>query len=294
MEQEKRVGVIGLGAMGSGIVSTLLRAFYEVGVFDINAEAVKRCASAGALPAASAAELAGSYDTIMLSLPRSQVTVEVLEREVLPAVHSGATIIDLGTTVVAETERLAEAFRRKDAFLLDAPVSGGAIGSAKGQLYCFVGGDRKAAERNWTLFQAIGGARLTYCGPSGCGQITKAVNQLAMGLVSAAYTEAIAFGVASGVDADVLLTAIGGTSGFRAQFDGVASRVVNGAGDAMDHKYAEFEYFIKEADRKEFDAPILRGLSEYLKQYPESGRDNMNRPYAPFWSALLGKLEERS
>lgn len=294
MDQQKRVAVIGLGAMGSGIVSTLLRNFYEVGVFDIDAVRVKRCASAGALPATSAGEVAGAYGTIMLSLPSSRVTVEVLEQEVLPAVRSGTTVIDLGTTVVAETERLAEAFRRRDAVLLDAPVSGGTIGSAKGELYCFVGGDRGAAERSWTLFQTIGGARLTYCGPSGCGQITKAVNQLAMGLVSAAYTEAVAFGVASGVDADVLLAAIGGPSGFRAQFDAVASQVVNGAGDSMDHKYAELDYFINEADRKEFDAPLLRGLNGYLKHYPESGRDNMNRPYAPFWSALLGKLEEGS
>jgi 3-hydroxyisobutyrate dehydrogenase-like beta-hydroxyacid dehydrogenase len=132
----------------------------------------------------------------------------------------------------------------------------------------------------------LSGARLTYCGESGAGQVTKGVNQLAMGLVSAAYTEAVAYGVAAGVDADVLLRAVGGSGGFRGQFESIAGRIVGGDGDAMDHKHAEYDYFLNEADRRGFPAPILRGLARFLDSRPASRRDNVNRPYAPLWSAL--------
>ncbi|MFW5689987.1 MAG: NAD(P)-dependent oxidoreductase [Spirochaetota bacterium] len=294
MPQEKKVGLIGLGAMGSGIASTYLRARYEVGVYDIDRDRLDRVVASGAVAAKGAAELVRSYDTVLLSLPKSHVAVEVLENELLPVVREGSVVIDLGTTLVAETKRLAELFRKKGAHLLDVPVSGGTIGAAKGELFCFAGGDRDAVDASWSLLSVIGGGRLTYCGPSGSGQVTKAVNQLAMGLLSAACTEAVAFGVASGVDADVLLRAVGGTSGFRQLFEGVASKVVNGDGDAMDHKYAEFEYFLDEADKRQFDAPILRGLNQYMRQFPETCYDNMKRPYPPLWSSLLGKLEESS
>lgn len=56
--------------------------------------------------------------------------------------------------------------------------------------------------------------------------------------------------------------------------------------DAMDHKHAEYDYFLNEADRRGFPAPILRGLARFLDSRPASRRDNVNRPYAPLWSAL--------
>lgn len=284
MERDTTIGFIGLGQMGGNMVATLLRAFRDVMVFDIDPARVARAATAGAVAADDVATLVGSCATVMLSLPASHVTVDVIENQVLPAVTRGTTVIDLGTTVVAETERLAALLRAKGADLIDAPVSGGPIGSAKGMLYIFAGGDRELVERHWKLLATLGGGRLTWCGPSGCGQITKGVNQLAMGLVSAGCMEAVAYGVAAGVDPAVLLQAVGGGGGFRAQFEGVANQIVAGLGDTMDHKAAEFDYFLHESDRKGFAAPLLRGLAKFLESYPESSRDNMNRPFTPYWS----------
>lgn len=294
MAQEKRVGLIGLGRMGSGIASSYLRARYELGVYDIERTRVERAVVAGAVAAGGAAALVHTYDTMLLSLPSSEVTVDVLEHTILPIVRSGSTVIDLGTTVVAETKRLADAFRARGAFLLDVPVSGGTIGAAKGELYCFAGGEREAVDASWSLLSVIGGGKLTYCGGSGSGQVTKAVNQLTMGLLTAACTEAVAFGVAAGVDADVLLRAVGGDSGFREYFENVAGRIVDGDGDAMDHKYAEFQYFLNEADRGGFAAPILRSLNRYMRQFPETCSDNMKRPYPPLWSSLVGETGKQS
>lgn len=125
------------------------------------------------------ASVCASCDTIVLSLPNSHVAVDVIEHQIAPAARAGTTVIDMGTTVVAETRRLHELLRSQDVELIDAPVSGGTVGAAAGKLYVFAGGARSAVERQWALLECVGGGRLTYCGESGCGQITKAVNQLA-------------------------------------------------------------------------------------------------------------------
>ncbi len=292
MQRETTTGFIGLGQMGGNMVATLLRTFSDVVVFDIDPERVERAVAAGAAAADDAASLVRSCPTVMLSLPASHVTVEVLEQQVLPAVSEGTTVIDLGTTLAEETRRLARLFTEKGADLVDAPVSGGPVGSATGALYVFAGGDREAVRRAWPVLSTLGsGGRVTWCGPSGAGQVTKGVNQLAMGLLSAACMEAVGYGVAGGVDPAVLLQAVGGSGGFRAQFEGVASRIVSGLGDTMDHKAAEFDYFLDEADRTGFAAPMLRGLADLVKDVPKSSRDNMNRPFSPFWSTMMDRKE---
>ena len=55
----------------------------------------------------------------------------------------------------------------------------------------------------------------------------------------------------------------------------------------MDNKYAEFKYFLNEADNAGIPAPMLRALSDWMHRFPENERDNMGRPYPGFWSSLM-------
>ncbi len=281
-------GVVGLGNMGSGIAATLVRESFETVVFDLDASRMKPLEDAGAQAAADVTGLCARCETVLLSLPSSRVTVDVIEQQVVPAAREGMVVIDLGTTVVRETERLAALLREQGAFLVDAPVSGGSAGAAEGTLYVFAGGERAAFEASRKVLEAIGGAKVTYCGGNGRGQVVKGVNQLAMGLVEAAYMEAVAYGVAGGVEPGVIREAVGGESGWRADVQRIASRIEKGKGDLMDTKYAEYGYFRDEAERTGFAAPILTALSAFMSQFPATGRDNMNRPYPPLWSALSG------
>lgn len=286
------IGIIGIGAMGYGVAGTFLREFRDVMVYDIDEARVASAEKMGATAAANPGELVGCCDPVFLSLPKSHILVDVIESGVLPAVTEEQTVIDLGTTVAEETRRLCAEFEKKGAWFIDAPVSGGPIGSSTGTLFIFVGGDREAAKRQWPLLKSLGKSRLTYCGPSGAGQITKAVNQLAMGLSQAAFIEAVAYGANAGVDPSVLVNAVGDKAGFRGQFSGVASRIVGGLGDQMDCKYAEFDYFLAESEHAGFPMPMLEALNSYMKKFPEDARDNMGRPFPPLWSALTEKSSE--
>jgi 3-hydroxyisobutyrate dehydrogenase-like beta-hydroxyacid dehydrogenase len=278
--------------MGGGIASTLLRNLHEVVVRDIDSARVERLVRAGGVAASNMGELVEKTDAVILSLPSSHATVSVIENEILPVARAGTVVIDMGTTVVRETRRLHDELAAKGAHLIDSPVSGGSAGAAAGELYCFVGGDREIVSAWLPVIGTLGGGRTTYCGATGSGQIVKAVNQLIMGLVSAAHVESLAFGVAAGVDPAVLHRALGGSGGFRATLSPYAGRIVDGQGDSFDHKFAEFDYFVDEANQSGFAAPILRALSDYMGKYPRTCSDNMDRPYPPFYSALVGEAEE--
>ena len=287
------VGVIGLGGMGSGIASTLARGGFDIVVYDIDpariAPVVATAGADSAIAATDIADVCARADTVVLSLPSSRVTVDVIENQIAPVSKRGTTVIDMGTTIVRETRRLHALLSSRGVSLVDAPVSGGTAGAAKGELFVFVGGDKPAVDAGWSVLKAVGGARVTHCGPSGAGQVTKAVNQLAMGLVDAAFIEAVAFGVNGGVDAETLKEAVGGDSGWREHLARTAGRIAAGEGDANDVKYAEFAYFLDFVRDQRFPSPMLDALYAYMSRFPETARDNMNRPYPPLWSALTNR-----
>lgn len=283
------IGVIGLGAMGGNMAATFLRKMQDVLAFDIDQKRCERVRAQGAVIAASARDVVKKCRTVLLSLPSSEVTTRVLESEILPVVQGSQIVVDTGTTIIEHTQRLAGLLAEKGAFLVDAPVSGGSVGAADGRLFVFAAGDRGAVQRVWNTLALLGGERLTYCGESGNGQIVKAVNQLAMGIVDAAYLECIAFGVASGVDVTILRNAIGGNTGFRKTFLEMTDRIVQGSGSEVCCKVPEYRYYMHEAERKGLPAPILRGLSAFLDGRTETQRDNMNRPYPPLWDLLVGE-----
>ncbi len=288
-KNETDIGLIGLGAMGSGIAHTLLEAGFDLWVYDIDNERVSSAVAEGALATDSIMQMCAQCSTILLSLPSSDVTVSVIEADLIPVLGEGSIVIDLGTTRVEDTQRLHALSLKIGAGLIDAPVSGGVGAAATGELFVFAGGDRNVFEACTPVFTAIGGGRVTYCGPSGSGQITKAVNQLSMGLAEAAYMEALAFGVNAGVNVEILDRALGGDGGFRKQIRQVSKRILEGNGDMMDAKSAEYPYFLDEADRKGFATPVLKALHEFTETLPKTARDNMNRPYAPLWSALVNR-----
>src|SRR5690606_14194441 len=108
--------------------------------------------------------------------------------QVLPRSRASQVFVDHTTAHVNDARRIAQRLAERGAALLDAPVSGGSGGAASGRLRIFVGGSREAMERVAAHLDAMGD-NVTYCGPSGAGQIVKIVNQLGMGLSAAVLLE---------------------------------------------------------------------------------------------------------
>ncbi|MEX0777659.1 MAG: NAD(P)-binding domain-containing protein [Phycisphaeraceae bacterium] len=285
---------LGLGAMGGGMARCLLRAGYTVTAFDPDAGSLAAVAAEGARPAASAREAVGHGQVVLTSLPNSEVLVQTAEVDLLPKARPGQVFTDLGTVVTAEVRRLAQAFAARGAALLDAPVSGGPSGAAQGELRIFVGGDHAIFQQCRDVLAVLGAADgVTYCGPSGCGQIVKGVNQLAMGLVNAAVLEALAFGVLAGVDIQTLARAVGGTTGWRSVLGGVCGQVAAEAGNMVGTKVDQLPYFLNEARRHGFDLPLSHALREFCKDGPIVGME-ANRRSPSFWHQLRAQGDRRA
>ncbi len=281
------IAFVGLGAMGGGMARCLLKAGFKVIAFDADAARLGALVAEGAEAAASAREAARRGEFVLTSLPSSEVWVRVAESDLLAEATPGKVFIDLGTVVVAQARRLASAFAARGAALLDAPVSGGPSGAARGELRVFVGGDEVVFERCRDIFAAIAAPDgVTWCGPSGAGQIVKGVNQMAMGLVNAAVLESLAFGVRAGVGIDTLTRAVGGATGWRAMLSSVAAQVAAGQGHLVGVKVDQLLYFLDEAERCGFDLPISRALHAFCKDGPPLGRE-AQRPAPSFWHELL-------
>ncbi|MHC5035312.1 MAG: NAD(P)-dependent oxidoreductase [Planctomycetota bacterium] len=279
------IGFLGLGQMGGPMARSLVAAGYEVVAYDIVAEKTDACVAAGATAGEGGPDVVGRSEVVMTSLRSSAVFVAVAEADLLPNAREGQVFVDLGTTEVPETRRLAAEFAAKGAALLDCPLSGS---TERGTLRVFAAGDRETVQRCLPILEALGHpSHVTYCGPSGCGQVVKAVNQLAMGLGAAAYVEAVAFGARDGVDPAVIRDAVGGKEGWRANFGGIAGMAAEGRADEVLIKFPELPYYLREARERGFDVPLTQALFEYCDVGEKAWVDNMNRPRPSFWHELM-------
>lgn len=286
------LGFLGLGAMGGGSASCLARAGLRLTAYDPLPERLGALVAMGAVAGADEKTVMDAADIVFLSMPFPDVLHEVVEAKVEPFVRSGQVIVDLSTTPVDMTRDLCRRFASKQAVWIDAPVSGGPDGAAQGTLRVFVGGEQAVAARLRPLFEVIGDSRyVVYCGESGLGQVTKAVNQLVMGLVTAGCLEALSFGVRSGVSAEVLINAIGGDNGCRREFATVARRVAAGEGEYVHIKFGQYDEFLGHARAQGFPTPITDALYAFCDkgerlvfELPRHERTGRKAP--SFWHEL--------
>ena len=193
------------------MAARLLQAGHRVYAFNRSRPAVDALAKQGAQPAASAAEAAANGEVVLTALPTPQ-TVEEVYRQLAVGARRGQIYVDHSTVSLSLNRRCAELLAARGAQFLDAPVSGGPAGAQAGTLTVMVGGDRTAFEAALPVFQAFG-KNIRLCGPVGAGQAVKLVNQLLVGVHTAAIAEAAVLGAKLGADPTTVLELLGTSFG---------------------------------------------------------------------------------
>ncbi len=209
------LGFIGLGIMGRSMASNLLKAGHGLAIWNRTASRMDDLAAQGAQRAASPADLAARCDVIFICVSDTpDVQAVVLgENGVLQGVKAGALVVDHSTISPQATREIAALLAGKSAFMIDAPVSGGSEGAAKGALSIMVGGPVDQLERAMPYLQAMGKA-ITHVGDHGAGQMVKLVNQILVVVNQLAVSEALLFAQAGGLDLAKTLEAVkGGAAG---------------------------------------------------------------------------------
>ena len=200
------IAFIGLGNMGGPMAANLARAGHTVRAFDLNAEACAKVQAQGVLVAASALEAVQGAEVLISMLPASR-HVESLylapEQGLLAALPANTLVIDCSTIAPASAQKVAQAAQARGLAMIDAPVSGGTAGAQAGTLTFIVGGEEQALERARPVLQAMG-KNIFHMGAAGAGQVAKLCNNMALGVIMAVTGEALALGVAHGLDAKKL------------------------------------------------------------------------------------------
>jgi 2-hydroxy-3-oxopropionate reductase len=197
----ERIGFIGLGIMGKPMARNLLKAGFSLIAHDINRGAVDELARDKAVAVSSSKEVAQKSDVVITMLPDSpDVEQAVMGTEgVLEGVKKGMLYIDMSTIAPSTSRKVYQLMKSKEVDSLDAPVSGGEVGAKEATLSIMVGGTKEAFQRALPIFQVMG-KNIVFMGEPGAGQVTKACNQIVVGVTMQAVAEALTLARKAGVD----------------------------------------------------------------------------------------------
>jgi len=201
-----KLGFIGLGVMGEPMCRNLAaKCGAGIIAFDSDPAPLARLKAHGVAAAPSARAVAQQADIVFLSLPSGEVVEQVARGPagMLAVARAGQLIVDLSTSPVDLTRKLAHEFAERGAAFIDAPVARTRAAAEAGTLSVMVGADAADFERVRTLLAAFA-SDITHCGPVGCGQVVKILNNMVLFETVVALSEAHAIGSRAGVDPALL------------------------------------------------------------------------------------------
>jgi putative dehydrogenase len=224
------IGVIGLGAMGKGMASSLRRAGHHVGVCDVRFDAAEAFAKEGGTAHKTPADLAKHVDIIVSVVVNADQTEQVLFGENGAAAHLKAGSLFIMCSTVDPNWSVALEKRLNDIGLLylDAPISGGAAKAASGQMTMMTSGQAAAYAKAGNALESMAANVYKLGDRAGYGSKVKIINQLLAGVHIAAAAEAMALGLREGVAADALYEVITNSAGNSWMFENRMAHVIKG------------------------------------------------------------------
>lgn len=223
------VGFIGLGAMGMGMARSLLKAGFSIQGYDLNPTAMQTLVEAGGTAASSPVAAADGVDALVIMVVTAAQAEAVLFGAGAAAALSPGSVVILSSTVNPSFARsTAERLYALGLEMLDAPVSGGVVKAAEGSLTIMASGHPEAFDKANPFLSAMADQVYRLGGECGLGSTVKMINQLLAGVHIAAAAEAMAFGVKSGVDPQVLYEVISHSAGSSWMFQNRVPHMLSG------------------------------------------------------------------
>ncbi|WP_127848605.1 NAD(P)-dependent oxidoreductase [Lacticaseibacillus hulanensis] len=271
----QRVGFIGTGVMGTGIILNLLKAGYEVTVFNRTRAHAQPVIDAGARfagsPAAVAADAPITFS--MVGFPADVEDVYFGEHGILAGAKPGSLVVDMTTSTPTLAKRIAEAAAKIGVTALDAPVSGGDVGAKNGTLTVMLGGAAEVLPRLQPIFDVISSA-VHYFGDAGSGQHAKMANQIMVAGTMTGLTEMLVYAKAAGLDLDAVLATVGGGAAANWSLTNYGPRILDGdytPGFFAKHFLKDLRIALDEADKMHLDLPATAAAKQLYEQLVDAG-----------------------
>ena len=277
----ERIGFVGLGIMGKPMAKNLVKAGYDLTVYNRSSKAVNELEQQGAHAGLSSADVASKSDITILMVPDSPDSEAVVlgENGLLEGTTSGDLIIDMSSIEPGVSRKIHDRCNDNQVNFIDAPVSGGEPFAISGDLAIMVGGDSSDFNRAEPLFNVMGKSAVL-CGQSGAGNVTKLANQIVVGANIHGLAEALVLATKAGVNPQTVFDAIkGGLAG---------SNVMNAKGPMMFERnfkpgfrielhYKDINNAVKTADQLELPLQVTANLQQVMKAlvgWGEGGNDH--------------------
>ncbi|MGE8690391.1 MAG: L-threonate dehydrogenase [Achromobacter sp.] len=272
----RRVGVIGLGAMGAGIAQSLRRAGHEVHAYDIRSGAAAAFAAEGGVACAALADMAAACDIVISVVVNAEQTEAVLYGEggIAAFLRPGAVFVMCSTVDPSGSIALEARLAEQGIHYVDAPISGGAAKAAAGQMTMMTAARPAAYEACGGVLESMAGKVYRLGDRAGAGSKVKIINQLLAGVHIAAAAEAMALGLREGVDADALYEVITHSAGNSWMFENRMAHVL--AGDyaplsAVDIFVKDLGLVLDTARHTKFPLPLASTAHQMFMQASSAG-----------------------
>lgn len=196
-----KIGFIGTGVMGTGIINNLLKKGCDVTVYNRTKAHAQRVLDNGAKWADNPAALTAEVDVLftMVGFPQDVENIYFDEQGIFKTAHAGQYLIDMTTSKPSLAKKIGQVGQEKGIHVLDAPVSGGDVGARKGNLTVMVGGHKEDLDQLRDLFNKFA-SKLNYFGPYGSGQHAKMANQIMIAGTMTGMTEMLVYAKAAGLN----------------------------------------------------------------------------------------------
>lgn len=286
----EKIGFIGLGVMGGSIVHHLLKAGYEVSIFNRTKEKTQSHIQKGAIWCDTPKQVVQKSDVIftMVGFPQDVKDVYYGQEGIFEADVKGKYLVDLTTSKPSLAKQLYHDGQKKGAFVLDAPVSGGDLGAQKGTLTIMVGGDEDAFLAVFPILMHFG-TTLNYQGEAGNGQHTKMANQIMIAGTMTGMTELLVYAEKAGLDVPKVLQTVGGGSAENWSLTNYAPRILKGdytPGFFVKHFVKDLKIALDEAKTLGIELPATKKAEELYEtlQNQGHGNDGTQSLIKLFWS----------
>ncbi len=286
-----KIGFVGTGVMGTGVINNLLKNGEDVTVFNRTKAHADKVVANGAKWADSPAELAKDCDVVftMVGFPQDVENVYFGANGLFETAHEGQYLVDMTTSKPSLAKQIFEKGKAKGIHVLDAPVSGGDVGAKNGTLTVMVGGVKEDFEQLKPLFEKFAGS-FNYFGPAGAGQNAKMANQIMIAGTMTGMTEALVYAKKAGLNLEQVLETLQNGSAENFSMGSYGPRVLKGdytPGFFAKHFLKDLRIALDEADAMGLDLPATKqakALYEQLVDVKKLGNDGTQALIKLWWS----------
>lgn len=274
-----KIGWIGTGVMGKSMCMHILKAGYELFVYNRTKEKAMELIEAGAKWCSNPKEVAEQSDITftIVGFPQDVKEVYLGENGILAGIEKGSILVDMTTSEPTLAQRIYEEAKKIDVSSIDAPVSGGDVGAREGTLAIMAGGDNETYDKVLPFFKLMG-KNIAYMGKAGAGQHTKMSNQILIASTMIGVVESLLYAYKAGNDLSEVISVIGKGAAGCWSINNLGPRIVDGNFDPgfyIKHFIKDMGIALQEAKQMNLSLPGLALAYQFYISATAMGLENL-------------------